>query len=777
MDLTPVFKGYNLALYLGLALSICTLFYALLLKTRGDQRSFWYFVSSFVALVLIASANSILNVIYNGNNALYFALVGLAFVSAVYYFSIGQFRRGIWHLIGACAISLALILIPVVCQWFGVNPSNVLGNVTPVIVSVSPNKNPIDVNEPVEIKVEITNGVPFTTYTVTIDFGDGTSNGGSITTGSDGKGSTIFTHAYSAEGGYSIVASVNGSGWGVGHGTVVVKHIGWIGGLWSVVNWFAGKLGDALGWIIRAPFEMILLNPIVDVTNTNTLEGKLYNVVLTATIGFFALFLAFRITHAVLTNESVDAAILSSVKEGALAVLLIAIGPWVYNVTAQFTNAVAYQLLYIIDPGQIFAMFFVTVVGLLVGGLISPGIGVLAAILVIIPLIAYVIGWFKWMLIKTFVIAIPLLTIGYLHPALRNVIKHIVGVWGTIMLCGPLAGILLALITEALRGSGPFGAIVYFLCIPIIYLLLPKLAHVVMGNYAEAATHTLSNALFAGLAVGSAVSFGGNVANVGLNSGLSTFSKGGDRTTFNLPVGFEASTGSKGSIYLPEGWGVPIWKRLPSADPESLGLPEKDGRTAIEKLGIQTDLTSIGSATKRRIAQGFIERAKENVFARGMKERDIYEDSEGPNIINLASSSDSRETAFSFDVNSEKLPRAYQKYRALDFVQVAKGGCTSVTSPPIISRVGAKLANVMDKGAYNVKQMFKNVTRPDVLAAAHYLSTGRYVPYYPYRIALERPAEVSREEDLDIFAKSIVDDQEHENAFGLTEDASAGEKF
>jgi hypothetical protein len=189
--------------------------------------------------------------------------------------------------------------------------------------------------------------------------------------------------------------------------------------------------------------------------------------------------IAFSIAWSVTTSEA-PKAVVASIKDAVLALLLALLAPYIYNATASIINTVSVGIV-----GQGYAVqamavgIYATAIALGAAlGLFLPYLAHLAATATILMLIGNIILVIRWALILAIVAASPLLALAYIHPALRGAARRVVGVLAGLVLAGPIAAIALIVIGKMV---GDIAAAIAF---PIFVQIVPPLLGIFEGGAA-----------------------------------------------------------------------------------------------------------------------------------------------------------------------------------------------------------------------------------------------------------------------------------------------------
>ncbi len=460
-------------LYGSVIVAILLMVYSILLKKSGDENANKYFLSGLAAILIGCSGGTLLDAFIGSSTFyplavgdwIYYALIGACFVSAVVYFAVGKFEKGIWHLGATFLLIMFLLLIPVIIQETGIDPGMI--NIGGLIVNVEAEPGHVIANEETTIKVTIKDD--YYSWKVRIDFGDGSV--GEYTTNSN-----VFTvkHAYAKEGSYGIsvkVQRIDQPVIGVGFTAVVVhKPIPIFGWIFARANDLLDKALNQLSSFLNFPVAMIYLLPMLE---PGTDAYNLYEKIVGISLIVFILYLIFGIVHNIFTREAIDFAVVDSLKEAVYVLVIIFLAPYLYNLSAGILNAIGSLVADKIDLTPIYAGLVGYIALAILSGYFVPYVSDLLSNITTAMLIASAMCIAKYWLVLALVVASPILAVSYLHPAFRGAVRFYLGILTGLMLAGPIAAIMLALVSMWLKSLGPNGYILYVLASPIMLVLFP----------------------------------------------------------------------------------------------------------------------------------------------------------------------------------------------------------------------------------------------------------------------------------------------------------------
>ncbi len=564
--LDVIFKIESWILEGAVVVATLLIAYATYKFARGEtERSLRYFLSGLAAIllgfygwnVLISTFPPITGL--PGSSLLYYALIGACFVSAVVYFAVGRFERGVWHLGATILLIIVLLLIPAL-----VNVNAFHLNVGSMTVKVSADPTRIYAGQTTTIKIEIEDYfTPKNGWNVEVYFGDNTSK--TIKTNSR---VVKIEHRYDKDGCYGVKALVSRIDEpyvkGVGFTVVVVKKpvpvFTWI---FSSINDRINALINSVSGFLNYPITMVYTLPIIKPTDR---LYTIYQKVTLVALAVFGLYLAFGIVHRIFTKEAVDEAVIESIKEAVYVLAIIYLAPYIYNVSASILNAVSAMLVGNIDVAPLYAGLISAVLLAIISGYFVPFIANIISYVVMAFIVTGAICAVKYWLILALVILSPLFAVSYLHPAFKGAVRFYLGILAGLMLAGPLSAVLLAIFSETLKGSGGlWGKLAYALGSPLLLVVLPVVVGMSMTG-----TFPVS---FIGMSLGRIASSLG----IDLAKGSSNVSqtivrtiRGGERPVSIQSVGFSSGSGRYITVQR-LGEGVSISRT------EDLGLPENVG--------------------------------------------------------------------------------------------------------------------------------------------------------------------------------------------------------
>jgi len=288
----------------------------------------------------------------------------------------------------------------------------------------------------------------------------------------NGGSSIIVTHVYGASGGYTIRVNASSNGLtGYNSLAISVSDRPWeppwpLDFIVKPILDFSSSFWQA----VSMPFNLQLLTTSPRLTEDSGAWG-IYTLVLSVSMGGLGLFLGFRLLEAVLRGEL--RGFLESLREVFTVVLLAYTAPRVYNASIDILNALSLRVIEGVDPMPSVASALALVsagVGL---GFFVPAAAYLAVFIVLVLVTAAALIAIRHWLILSIAASTPLLAVAYLHPGLRGAVRRIIGLWGSMILAGPLTAVFMKTwsIQVGYTGQALTGIFVYAILPNIISLL------------------------------------------------------------------------------------------------------------------------------------------------------------------------------------------------------------------------------------------------------------------------------------------------------------------
>ncbi len=443
----------------------------------------------------------------------YMLLVGACFVSSIIYFASGKFEAGAKKLLSAFLVIFFLMLIPAIFNTLGINPTDVLINDITVHVRADPPQLPtqgysniiVDINDP---------GGSGWDYIIKVD-------GNVVDSGS--TSSNHFERSIFFSGGNKTVAhgvtvvvwrSDNAFIRGVGGTSVVVGEVNM-----PMTNWlFIGASGlanwvmDYIGRGINTPLTWAYECPIL---GQNSVEMKVYGKVCGIALVAFVIYLAFNLVWKAFISEKIDEGIIESLKEALMVLMIIVFAPYLYNLVAGILNTISSNIATDLNMGLIISGVVSMVIISIVSGFLVPFIADVGA-MVFMCFMAFIgIAYAKYLIIDSIITVSPILAVSYLHPALRNTVRHFLGLLASLMLAGPIIAIMLYLISHPWGAQGSLALVLQYFLAPFLVLLFPiGLTMGLTGNTMGGGTGLarIGSALTLGLTNRIAEKLGGNAS-------------------------------------------------------------------------------------------------------------------------------------------------------------------------------------------------------------------------------------------------------------------------
>jgi hypothetical protein len=256
-----------------------------------------------------------------------------------------------------------------------------------------------------------------------------------------------------------------------------------------------------IGGALTMDFQKLVMNPEFPLTPGNFIYDTYANMMNLALLGF-SLVLAFSIAWSATMSET-PRAVIASIKDAVVAVVLALLAPYIYNATASVINTVTTGFVgygYMVQGIAVatYAIAFGLAAAL---GYFVPFLSNVASLTAILMLIGNVIVTARWAIILAVVASSPLLALAYIHPGLRGAVRHAIGLLAGLMLAGPIAAVALAILGYLLPGQWATLGIMF----PIFVQIVPT----VLGAFGGWVASGVGEAVHTGITrVGRAVSRG-----------------------------------------------------------------------------------------------------------------------------------------------------------------------------------------------------------------------------------------------------------------------------
>jgi hypothetical protein len=488
LDLASVFQSLlNLFAGIAVAVSIAVIIIGTILRTRGDPRANNVMLYGFVGLLIALlgwplvrwifsdyAISAPLGVPANVWSAVVYALSAIMVVASAVYIALGRVEEGAWSFIAAIVVvgllGVGLTLFTQAAP-AGTLRIEVIGNTV------------ISSGQDLVLAVKVPDAVK--PVAINVSWGDGAGE----TLWVEPNAWTRLVHRYSVgdapAANYTVVllareSETNSTGANV-VGVIVVNPgycpLGWP---LNMLCGFLQRLSSVplIGAAFSFDFQKLVMSPMFPTDPGDPVYG-VYAMLFQASLIGVGLFTAFSIAWSVAVGET-PRAVIASVKDSVVALVLALLAPHIYNATASIINTVSVGIV-----GQGYAVQAMAVgiyaIAIALGaalGLFLPYLAHLAATATILMLIGNIILVIRWALILAIVAASPLLALAYIHPALRGAARGVVGVLAGLMLAGPIAAIALIVIGKMV---GDIAAAIAF---PIFVQIVPSLLGAFGGSVA-----------------------------------------------------------------------------------------------------------------------------------------------------------------------------------------------------------------------------------------------------------------------------------------------------
>jgi hypothetical protein len=488
LDLASVLQSLlNLFAGIAVAVSIAVIIVGIILRTRGDPRASNLMLYGFVGLLIALLGWPLVRWIFSGYaisaplgvsanvwSVIVYALSAIMVVASAIYIALGRVKEGAWSFIAAIAVvgllGVGLTLFTQAAP-VGTLRIEVVGN---TVISSGQDLT-LAVRAPDAVKP----------VAINVSWGDGAGETLQVEPGAWAR----LVHRYSVgdapAANYTVVllareSETNRTGTNV-VGVIVVNPgycpLGWP---LNMLCGFLQRLSSVplIGAAFSFDFQKLVMSPMFPTDPGDPVYG-VYAMLFQASLIGVGLFTAFSIAWSVAVGES-PRAVIASVKDSVVALVLALLAPHIYNATASIINTVSVGIV-----GQGYAVQAMAVgiyaIAIALGaalGLFLPYLAHLAATATILMLIGNIILVIRWALILAIVAASPLLALAYIHPALRGAARGVVGVLAGLVLAGPIAAIALIVIGKMV---GDIAAAIAF---PIFVQIVPSLLGAFGGSVA-----------------------------------------------------------------------------------------------------------------------------------------------------------------------------------------------------------------------------------------------------------------------------------------------------
>ncbi|MEM3254464.1 MAG: hypothetical protein QW765_05290 [Fervidicoccaceae archaeon] len=468
-------KLIDYALWIGEALGAGSLLFGIMLGVLGKENYSRYIVFGLSSILVASFGWGVIEAIYGAPSSsssylwIFYVLAGIMLASSSIYIAIGR-REGYWSLIAS------ILFIGLGYFSFSLAGGNIGGAIA---VEVYPSSTSLTAPDQLTFNLTIrwSGGSP--PYTVSVDWGDGT-----FSTGVANSNEILFSHSYPAlnstemSRAYTVTANVSDNKEkGFNEFTIMIQNseycpFDWPFSLLCPLYKFASIIFPVLdlGKLAAAPI----------MPESGELHD-LYEYILKASMGFLGLFLSFDIAARAFREDNFFSALIDSIKDASAAVALAFLAPSVYNATASMLNTISLHFVSSIDIGWVFSWIAGQLALSVILGYAIPFAANYGSMLAFLLTVSSTVIYARYVLLLTIVSSSPLLSIAYLHPALRASVKHILGIFAGLLLAGPLTSIFLVVLNSLLPAKEVTFAILY----PIIVGIVPSLLGAFGGGMAS----------------------------------------------------------------------------------------------------------------------------------------------------------------------------------------------------------------------------------------------------------------------------------------------------
>ncbi|MEM0035692.1 MAG: PKD domain-containing protein [Desulfurococcus sp.] len=468
------------------ALSISVIIVSIIKHVLGHRDSGAWFLRGVAGLLLAGFSSILVNSLYNASQdvlghasygwILHASSLGLVLIGGLY-IAMGRIGEGISSILGG------ILLIGVGLMGIYLGSSLHGGYGGPLYVYLYTDKQGYYVGEAVGLSVSISPGINGASYTVS--WGDG------VVEEFDGGSSLRLSHVYNSSGAYVIRVNVSSSGLtGFNSIAVSVSDKPWTPP-WPfdiIVSPVTGFF--SMFWqVVSTPFNLQLLT-----TSPRLEEGSaewgLYELTFSISMSGLGLYLGFRLLQAVFEGES--RGFIDVVREALIAVLLSLTAPYLHNASVDMLNAFSLKVVECVDPMPSIASILALISTGVALGFFIPVAANLAVVLTIMLASASALVVIRHWLILTITVSSPILAIAYLHPALRGAMNRVIGLWGSLVLAGPLTAVFMRTWSTQVGVAGQALTSVF------IYMILPNIIGL-LGGVGPVITRSASILLYTAL--------------------------------------------------------------------------------------------------------------------------------------------------------------------------------------------------------------------------------------------------------------------------------------
>jgi len=541
LDLASVLQSLlNLFAGIAVAVSIAAIIIGIILRARGDPRASNLMLYGFVGLLVALLGWPLVRWVFGGYaisaplgvpanvwSVVVYALSAIMVVVSAVYIALGRVEEGAWSFVAAIAVvgllGVGLTLFtqaaPVGTLRIEVVGNTVISSGQDLVLAV---RAP-DAVKPVAINVS---------------WGDGARETLWVEPGAWAR----LVHRYSVRdapaANYTVVllareSETNRTGANVVG--VIVVNPGYCPLSWplNMLCGFLQRLSSVplIGAAFSFDFQKLVMSPTFPTDPGDPVYG-VYAMLFQASLIGVGLFTALSIAWSTAVGES-PRAVIASVKDSVIALVLALLAPHIYNATASIISTVSVAIVgqgYAVQAMAVGIYAIAIALGAAIGYFL-PYLAHLAATATILMLIGNIILVIRWALILAIVAASPLLALAYIHPALRGAARGVVGVLAGLMLAGPIAAIALIVIGKMV------GDVTAAIAFPIFVQIAPSL----LGAFGGGLAVGLGGEVLGGLRkVGGAIAAAHMVAQ--------RLGRVGERIKISVPaLRAPACTGSAGS--------------------------------------------------------------------------------------------------------------------------------------------------------------------------------------------------------------------------------------
>lgn len=542
-------------LYVGLGLSIGLLIVTIALAAYGR----WHphlFLSALAGMLLTGAATTINNILNEGislddpYSVLPPLIIGSLVVGSVLHFGLGKPDMGIKYFVAAALAAGFFAAVPAIAALYGSSNLMPIGSCNLEVGQIS--VKDFDVTMPVKMVYGRS------TYSVVVNWGDGTKSTGSISPGS----TVIFSHKYADSGAYGIIVKAEGEGSCYAGAGVNVNPppLPWFGGILNIE-----EASREVSSVITIPIHLLYVSPEIDLS-PNSADMKTYASIAAIAFTFLGIAVAIRIASGFLERDPSES-LVDSMKDAIVVVAVVVVAPYLYQIFASMTNMVTTYVSTTFDvtPEGIATATLLVLISL-VAGTFSDFIGTFGGTLAVFMFFTSIAITLRFALIKGIIYTTPLLAVGFLFPFARGVVKFFGSLLVGLVLAGPVAALTFVAMSN-IPGAGG-----------IVKTFAPALAVVAFPIFTAIATG--GSPFMAGIMLFRGIT--------GMMSGLSPK---------DSPIGSGIKSSSTGSMTTPDGGSRFDSSNTPEAG-ESFGFVTQPDGTTKYRFATSKDFLSGGSPQK-----------------------------------------------------------------------------------------------------------------------------------------------------------------------------------